>query len=153
MEGTQFHKCSELSGWFVARTHSLYIFQFGMFIYPVCTNIFLCFSSCFLAFYILSYDGVSSYWLVCPSPSASPTSALHPSTAPATTPHALRLPHNWGAVLDPPPPTSISGLVSSLAVVSLPPGGGEARNYSQHGNFTHGILVIILHDHTSHHSL
>ena len=57
-------------------------------------------------------------------PSDSLASTLPPSAAPATAPRALRPLRDWGAVLAPPPPASVSGLVSSLAMVSLLPGGG-----------------------------
>ena len=87
-----------------------------------------------------------------PAPSASPFAfpafALHSPTATATTPH------DWVAVLTLPPPapcsTSVSGLVSSLTLVSPPPKGGEARSAPQYGAVTHGKLVIVLHDYTLH---
>ena len=48
----QCQKYGDLLGWFVARTQNLEIWKFGIFIFPNCTNIFLC----FLSFSILSYN-------------------------------------------------------------------------------------------------
>ena len=91
------------------------------------------------------------------SSSASPASALCPSAAPVTASHASLPPRDWGDVLDPPPPAppsaSVSGLVSYLALVSLPPGGGRTRSDTQHSVGTCYKSVIVLHDHTSHHLL
>ena len=72
---------------------------------------------------------------------------------------ALLLLHNWSAVLDPPLPSSVSGLVSSLAVVFIPTwgerggGGDKARSTTQTSPVTYGKSVIILHNRTLHHSL
>ena len=58
--------------------------------------------------------------------SALPASVLRPSTASVTALRALRPPHDWGAVVAPPPlaPPSVSVMGASLALVSLPTGGG-----------------------------
>ena len=77
--------------------------------------------------YVLSFPAPRSPAPVAPY-STLPASALRPSTAPVTAPHASFPPHNWGAVLPPPalPAASVTGLGASLALVSLPPGGGDA---------------------------
>ena len=82
-----------------------------------------------------------------------PSSALHPSAATATAPRASRPLRNQGAVLAPPPPASVSGLVSSLYVVFLPPEEGEAHSASQHGAVSRGKSMIALNDQNSHRSL
>ena len=50
--------------------------------------------------------------------------ALLPFTVPGTDPHALVPLRDWSAVLAPPPPASVSGLVLPLAVVYIPPREG-----------------------------
>ena len=92
------------------------------------------------------------------SSSASPASDLRTYTAPTTAPRDSRPPRDWGDVLDPPPPAppsaSVYGLVSSLDLVYIPPGGGgEVRSATQNSAVTHCKSVIVLQDHTFHHSL
>ena len=59
---------------------------------------------------------------------------MHPSAAPVPVTHALRPPHDWGAVLAPtlPEPTyvSVSGLGTYSDLVSLPIGVGEGVKHT-----------------------